>query len=196
MYSCNSIELGKQQKIKHCQLFVRQKFRSLICTDKLMSVQCCNFYFVTNHRALDIFSSGLVNWQCIKFDLSCITFKLVKMCQEPGFICPDCGPGLFKGSSRGALSYLTKPEDKGILRGINRPLSHGSHFESQENEKLCFCTSSLALDERLDVQNLLSQHWAIKVDWEPWRLYIKVLVVWNFCWPLWLSVGEQVMQCI
>ena len=36
----------------------------------------------------------------------------------------------------------------------NRPLSQGGHFESQENEKLCFCTFSLALDERLDVQNL------------------------------------------
>ena len=33
-----------------------------------------------------------------------------------------------------------------------RPLSHGGHFESQEDKKLCFCTSSLALDERLDVQ--------------------------------------------
>ena len=37
----------------------------------------------------------------------------------------------------------------------NRPLSHGGHFEPQENKKLCFCTSSLALDERLAVQNLL-----------------------------------------
>ena len=42
-------------------------------------------------------------------------------------------------------------------------LSHGGHFESQENKKLCFCTSSLALDERLDVQNLLFQHCVIKV---------------------------------
>ena len=45
----------------------------------------------------------------------------------------------------------------------NRPLSHGGHFESQENKKLCFCTSSLALDERLAVQNLLFQHCLIKV---------------------------------
>ena len=44
-----------------------------------------------------------------------------------------------------------------------RPLSHGGHFESQENKKLCFCTSSLALEERLDVQNLLFQHCVIKV---------------------------------
>ena len=29
----------------------------------------------------------------------------------------------------------------------NRRLSHGGHFESQEMKKLCFCTSSLALDE-------------------------------------------------
>ena len=51
------------------------------------------------------------------------------------------------------------------LKGFvwNRPLSHGGHFESQENKKLCFCTSSLALDERLDVQNLLFQHCVIKV---------------------------------
>ena len=47
--------------------------------------------------------------------------------------------------------------------GNHRPLSHGGHFESQENKKLCFCTSSLALDERLDVQNLLFQHCVIKV---------------------------------
>ena len=47
----------------------------------------------------------------------------------------------------------------------NRPLSHGGHFESQENKKLCFCTSSLALDERLDVQNLLFQQCMIKVYW-------------------------------
>ena len=45
----------------------------------------------------------------------------------------------------------------------NRPLSHGGHFESQENKKLCFCTSGLALDERLAVQNLLFQHCVIKV---------------------------------
>ena len=44
-----------------------------------------------------------------------------------------------------------------------RPLSHGGHFESQENKKLCFCTSSLALDERLAVQNLLFQHCVMKV---------------------------------
>ena len=44
-----------------------------------------------------------------------------------------------------------------------RPLSHGGHFESQENKKLCFFTSSLALDERLAVQNPLFQDCAIKV---------------------------------
>ena len=32
----------------------------------------------------------------------------------------------------------------------HRPLSHSGHFESQENKKLCFCPSSLALDERSD----------------------------------------------
>ena len=46
---------------------------------------------------------------------------------------------------------------------VNRRLSHGGHFESQENKKLCFCTSSIALDERLAVQNLLFQHCVIKV---------------------------------
>ena len=49
------------------------------------------------------------------------------------------------------------------MGSCNRPLSHGGHFESQENKKLCFCTSSLALDERLDVQNLLFQHCVTKV---------------------------------
>ena len=46
---------------------------------------------------------------------------------------------------------------------LNRPLSRGGHFESQGNKKLCFCTSSLALNERLDVQNLLFEHCVIKV---------------------------------
>ena len=45
----------------------------------------------------------------------------------------------------------------------NRPLSRGGHFKSQGNKKLCFCTSSLALNERLDVQNLLFEHCVIKV---------------------------------
>ena len=45
----------------------------------------------------------------------------------------------------------------------NRPLSHGGHFESQENKKLCFCTSGLALDERLAVRNHLFQHCMMKV---------------------------------
>ena len=52
-------------------------------------------------------------------------------------------------------TFLNKP--------FRRPLSHGRHFESQENKKLCFCPSSLALDERLDGQNLLFQHYVIKV---------------------------------
>ena len=44
----------------------------------------------------------------------------------------------------------------------NRPLLHGGHFESRKNKKLCFCTSSHALDERLAVQNLLFQHCVLK----------------------------------
>ena len=47
--------------------------------------------------------------------------------------------------------------------GGYRPLSRGGHFESQGNKKLCFCPSSLALDERLDGQNLLFQHCVIKL---------------------------------
>ena len=47
--------------------------------------------------------------------------------------------------------------------GAYRPLSRGGHFESQGNKKLCFCPSSLALDERLDGQNLLFQQCVIKV---------------------------------
>ena len=49
------------------------------------------------------------------------------------------------------------------FRIVNRALSHGGHFESQGNKKLCFCTSSLPLEERLDVQNLFFQHCVIKV---------------------------------
>ena len=49
----------------------------------------------------------------------------------------------------------------------NRPLSHSRQFESQESKKLCFCPSSLALDERLDGQNLLFQHCMIKIYATP-----------------------------
>ena len=49
------------------------------------------------------------------------------------------------------------------ILGLNRPLSHSRQFESQESKKLCFCPSSLALDERLDGQNLLFQHCMIKI---------------------------------
>ena len=55
-----------------------------------------------------------------------------------------------------------------------RPLSHGGHFESQENKKLCFCTSSLALDERLAVQNLLFHHCLIKVYCNEIDFYLLV----------------------
>ena len=48
------------------------------------------------------------------------------------------------------------------FKARNRPLSRGGHFESQGNKKLCFCPSSLALDERLDGKNLLFQHCVIK----------------------------------
>ena len=49
-----------------------------------------------------------------------------------------------------------------IIKAYYRLISHGQ-FESQENKKLCFCPSSLALDERLDGQNLLFQHCMIKI---------------------------------
>ena len=58
----------------------------------------------------------------------------------------------------------------------NRPLSHGGHLESQGNKKLCFCTSSLALNERLDVQNLLFEHCVIKVYRRP-ATYLGMLNV-------------------
>ena len=57
------------------------------------------------------------------------------------------------------------------MKSGNRPLSRGGHFESQGNKKLCFCTSSLALNERLDVQNLLFEHCVIKV----YRLLYRVV---------------------
>ena len=43
------------------------------------------------------------------------------------------------------------------------PLHRNWSPESQGNKKLCFCPSSLALDERLVGQNLLFQHCMIKV---------------------------------
>ena len=49
------------------------------------------------------------------------------------------------------------------LKIVRESVIDGGHFESQENKKLCFCTSSLALDERLAVQILLLQHCVIKV---------------------------------
>ena len=64
-------------------------------------------------------------------------------------------------------SQHKKQPNKSLSRFVdNWPLSHGGHFESQENKKLCFCPSSLALEERLDVQNLLFQHCVIKVYWK------------------------------
>ena len=71
-----------------------------------------------------------------------------------------------------SLSIIHRVSSKNICISIvlsfswndcNRPLSRGGHFESQGNKKLCFCTSSLALNERLDVQNLLFEHCVIKV---------------------------------
>ena len=62
---------------------------------------------------------------------------------------------------RRKVPYLSFLRD--FLESCDRPLSQGGHFESQENKKLCFCTSTLALDERLDVQNLMFQHCVIKV---------------------------------
>ena len=66
-------------------------------------------------------------------------------------------------------------------RLCNRPLSHGGHFESQENKKFCFCPSSLALDERLDGQNLLFQHYVIKLNCQELVLFtiLKWLYVIN-----------------
>ena len=59
---------------------------------------------------------------------------------------------------------------------LNRPLSRGGHFESQGNKKLCFCPSSLALNERLDGHNLLFQHGVIKFYWvsEKFELSLKL----------------------
>ena len=66
-------------------------------------------------------------------------------------------------SDQQEITFFNKSSTKVNAAVLNRPLSHGGHFESQENKKLCFCTSSLALDERLAVQNLLFQHCVIKV---------------------------------
>ena len=60
------------------------------------------------------------------------------------------------------IEYTTKNRQQ-PKPWCNRPLSRGGHIESQGNKKLCFCPSSLALDERLDGQNLLFQHCVIKV---------------------------------
>ena len=64
-----------------------------------------------------------------------------------------------------AIVYIFSRQMEAIVYiSTNRPLPHGGHFESQENKKLCFCPSSLALDERLDGQNLLFQHCVIKLN--------------------------------
>ena len=52
-----------------------------------------------------------------------------------------------------------------VITPLNFSSPHAGHFESQENKKLCFCMSSLALDERLTVQNLVFEHCMIKVFW-------------------------------
>ena len=58
------------------------------------------------------------------------------------------------------------------VQNLYLPLSHGGHFESQENKKLCFC--SLALDERLDVQNLMFQRCVIKVYYMGAKRHARV----------------------
>ena len=63
------------------------------------------------------------------------------------------------------------------MRFLYRPLSHGGHFESQENRKLCFYPSSLALDERLDGQNLfVSALYDKGLSWLNWNLEMLVFV--------------------
>ena len=54
------------------------------------------------------------------------------------------------------------------VQNLYLPLSHGGHFESQENKKLSFCTSSLAL------QNLLFQHCVIKVYYMGAKRHVRV----------------------
>ena len=65
--------------------------------------------------------------------------------------------------SQGTLCFAYESKNKNLRSRRYRPLSRGGHFESQGNKNLCFCPSSLALDERLDGQNLLFQHCVIKV---------------------------------
>ena len=64
-------------------------------------------------------------------------------------------------------------------RWSDRPLSLGSHVESQENKKLCFCTASLALNSHLNSKAFYSpetQHgpaWQRSMTAIPRTWYIK-----------------------
>ena len=84
-------------------------------------------------------------------------------------------------------SHLSCSGLPAVFRKQNRPLSHGSHFESQEKKKLCFCLSSLALDERLAKQNLLFQHCVIKVYYPKSHIINPLLT--KFARSRWLGIG-------
>ena len=72
-----------------------------------------------------------------------------------------------------ALRLALKQRHKGTRKWLHRPLSRSGQLESQENKRLCFCPSSLALDERLDRQNLL--FWLVFV-----RFRLLEMVLWFF----------------
>ena len=80
------------------------------------------------------------------------------------------GVSLFSETSACSLASLSGSSWHFVR---HRPLSHGSHFESQENKKLCFCPSSLALDERWGGQNLLFQHCVIKFYYMTFLLFFQ-----------------------
>ena len=76
------------------------------------------------------------------------------------------------------------------------PLSHGSQFESQENKKLCFCSSSLALDERLDGQNLLFQDCMIKIYSVSFMMYIFGAKFQELCHNISGDILDSVFYCL
>ena len=72
-------------------------------------------------------------------------------------------------------------------------LSRGSHFESQGNKKLCFCPSILALDERLDGQNLLFQHCVIKFYCQCSAAFIGCIISYRVVCALALVIEHYFM---
>ena len=138
---------------------------------KIIQQMIVDFYQFFVHFLSNSFFSPQVNRCCCCCRRSCNPIcrpgyyvNRAASCQSsPGWRSSSLGHWLVHVRPFQICYYYSAYVTSALKSSVHRPLTHGGHFESQENKKLCFCTSSLALDERLGVQNLLFQHCVIKV---------------------------------